>query len=376
MPPKNRDGTGSGSDDSTSSVDSYLGIQGLRDFMERRSPEAAIVPIPDNVAERAPTQEPDDRTTLRWADLQGRNTTFHAAGQRSDGSWFVDTWQKGKQWARENSSTIQDVAEVLGPQIIQAAGRITQTEHPVVGATITASGVALEMATGARKLYRYGTSAVQTGSGGDALKALAGAINTGTAVAAGYSYLPNVPPNTALRLQGAHNIGIGAGALALGPTAQQQQAAASTLPTAIPMTTMPPGQTLPAGSSGQYQNYPAQYQQYQNYPAQYQQYQQQSAQNYSRPLNTAPASNTQPSSYNPSYTSYSTPTYASYNTPSSSTNPAYYAPSSSGQGYSQGYGPGSSGTQPSSQTSGYSAQGSAQQRGGRRGPAGGGGGGR
>lgn len=253
-----QEGTGSGSDDSTSSVDSYLGIQGLRDFMEQNHEPQAHIQTLDALENRAPTREPHPSTTLRWVDLRGEGS-YHAAAQGQDGNWAVQTWNKGAQWVSDNSQGIKDFAEIVGPHIVQGTGRLAQRDYPVLGAVLTTAGVTLEAGAAARRMVRYGGSAVQSGSAADWLRTVAAGIQAGTAVGAGLSYLPNTDPNQALLYQGLHNVGTASGALAMGSTTTQQQAERSSLPFSTPLTTMPPSSTLPAPVDGS--AYAQQYQQ-------------------------------------------------------------------------------------------------------------------
>ncbi|WP_328580738.1 hypothetical protein [Streptomyces sp. NBC_00370] len=240
-----QEGTGSGSDDSTSSVDSYLGIQGLRDFMEQNQETRRDIQTLDTLESRAPTRDPRPDTALRWVDLRGEGS-YHAATQGEDGNWAVETWKQGTQWVQENQQGIKDFAEIVGPHIVQGTGRLAQRNYPVLGAVLTTAGVTLEAGAAVRRMVRYGGSAVQSGSAADWLRTVAAGIQTGTAVGAGLSYLPNTEANQALLYQGLHNVGTATGALATGATTTQRQAEESSLPFSTPLTTMPASSTLPA----------------------------------------------------------------------------------------------------------------------------------
>lgn len=262
-----QEGTGSGSDDSTSSVDSYLGIQGLRDFMEQNQEARQDIRTLDALETRAPTQEPLPSTALRWVDLRGEGS-YHAATQAQDGNWAVQTWDKGTKWVKDSRQGIKDFAEIVGPHIVQGTGRLAQRDYPVLGAVLTTAGVTLEAGAAARRMVRYGGSAVQSGSAADWLRTVAAGIQAGTAVGAGLSYLPNTDANQALLYQGLHNVGTATGALATGLTTTQHQAEQSSLPFSTPLTTMPAGSTLPTPTGNDAYGHPQPQPNY-SHPTQY-----------------------------------------------------------------------------------------------------------
>ncbi|NGO47323.1 hypothetical protein [Streptomyces ureilyticus] len=335
--------------------------------MEQNSETPRAIKALDSAERHAPTSEPpDNRTKLKWVDLTGKKGTYHAAGQRDDGSWFVQTWDKAKGWARDNSQALKDVAEIVGPHIVQATGRYASPNHPVPGAVLTGAGVTLEAGFASRRLYRYASSAVQTGSWKDWLKSIAAGIQVGTSVAGGISYLPNTPANTAYNSQATTNLGTAIGSTATGPTAaSQQQVRSPTLPQSIPMTPMytmtgalptssaPPSRTT-SSYGGEHPAYPGQAQG--NYSF-----------NQTTPNTTYP---TYPS--NTSNTYYPNPNNTYGNT--STSNTSFLYPPGAGGGSGRGNRYGDSSTLPYTSGNSYNTQGPTNRGG--RGSAPGGGGGR